>query len=188
MDAHATTTRADCVMDARSLFPATRGGSIPTSALQLHFCRCWPKRFAACNRQWHSTQPAIGAINTLSPCFAAVFDGQIYAVAAWSNPVARSLPQRTCLELRRFAIAPDAPRNTASRMLAWMTRHIRANHPRIDTVISYQDADVHIGTIYRAAGWTPRKVGGGGAWSNRQRFNRTAVRRPNKIRWQRSVR
>lgn len=179
-----TLQRAGGVMDARSLFPAARGGSIPTSALSLHFCRCWPKRFAACNREWHSTQPIIGAINTLSPCYAAVHDGQIYAVAAWSNPVARMLPQKTWLELRRFAIAPDAPRNTASRMLGWMVRDIRRNQPHVETVVSYQDCDTHGGTIYRAAGWQPFVVGTGGAWSNRTRFNRTALRKTNKVRWQ----
>jgi hypothetical protein len=75
-----------------------------------------------------------------------------YGVALWHNPSARGLPQ-DWLELRRLAIAPDAPKFTATRMLGQMARWIRANTdcPRL---ISYQDTAVHRGTIYKAANWT----------------------------------
>ena len=39
-------------------------------------------------------------------------------------------------------------------MLGRMRRHIRAHRPDIVHLISYQDEDVHTGTIYRAAGWS----------------------------------
>jgi len=83
--------------------------------------------------------------------------------------VARLLPQRTCLELQRFAIAPDALRNTASRMLAWMARDLRRRFPEVDRLITYQDRGSHAGTIYRAAGWERREVGGGGSWGSAKR-------------------
>jgi hypothetical protein len=109
----------------------------------------------------------------------------VYAVAIWSNPVARLLPQTTWLELRRFAIAPDAPRNTASRMLGFMARNLQKTHPHITTLISYQDGDVHRGTIYKAAGWIPVHQHLGGSW------NRPSRTRPDsndatgsKIRWE----
>jgi hypothetical protein len=86
-------------------------------------------------------------------CYAATFEGLIYAVAIWSNPVARNLPQQEWLELRRLAIAPDAPRNTASRMLAVMARLVRKDRPVVSRLVSYQDREVHTGAIYRAAGW-----------------------------------
>ena len=179
---------ADSVAAARSLFPAGRGGSIPTSALNLRFSKCNSKRAARLNQLWHSKQPIIGAVNTLNPCFVASFDGEFYAVAIWSNPVARELPQKTWLELRRFAIAPDRPHNTASRMLAWMVKEIHRSRPHVAKLISYQDADEHTGTIYRAAGWKPVYLSkSGGAWSNRQRRNRTARRRKNKVRWELSL-
>lgn len=52
-----------------------------------------------------------------------------------------------------MACAPDAPRNTASRFLAWMVRWFKRNEPEHEHLISYQDTAVHTGTIYRAAGW-----------------------------------
>jgi hypothetical protein len=93
-------TCAESIRVMHPLFQGEQGGSIPTSALQLHFC---------------------------------------------------DIDLR--LELRRFAIAPDAPRNTGSRMLSWMTREIKKRRPEIGGVLSYQDCDVHQGTIYKAAGW-----------------------------------
>lgn len=42
--------------------------------------------------------------------------------AAWHSRLPRMLPQKEWLEMKRFAIGPDAPKNTASRMLAVMTR------------------------------------------------------------------
>ena len=59
------------------------------------------------------------------------------------------------LSSRRLAVAPDAPHCTASRMLGQMARWIRTNLPDVPVLLSYQDMDVHTGTIYRAAGWTP---------------------------------
>jgi hypothetical protein len=56
-------------------------------------------------------------------------------------------------ELRRLAIAPDAPRNTASRLLCVIRRIVKQRHPDVVKLISYQDTEVHTGTIYRAAGW-----------------------------------
>lgn len=169
-------------MDAH-LFPTERGGSIPTSALL--FAKTSRRRFRKLNREWHSVLPKIGAINTLKVCYDASYQGEVYAVAAWSNPVARGLDQHKLLELRRFAISPEAPKNTGSRMLGWMARDIRKRFPAVAKLISYQDADIHTGTIYKAAGWVPVELpSGGGEWSNRQRWNRTAERRENKVRWE----
>lgn len=76
---------------------------------------------------------------------------QIYAAALWNNPSARTLPN-TWLELRRMAVSDNAPHCTASSFLAAMTKQLRQNGHR--HFISYQDLDVHTGTIYKAAGWT----------------------------------
>jgi hypothetical protein len=113
----------------------------------------------------------------------------LYAVAAWSNPVARLLPQLSWMELRRFAIAPDAPRFTASRMLAWMRRDIANRFPSVVKLISYQDLDVHAGTIYKASGWKqsdnykPRARGWTG-WGNRPRKGRTNQSVEPRMRWE----
>ena len=161
-------TRADSIRVVHPLFQEGGGGSIPTSALNL---RIEPMQFLdarALNRIWHSTLPRIGTgcvKDPKYPCFGAEFDGLWYAAAIWSNPVARLLPQHIWLELRRFAIAPDAPRNTASRMLAIMERLLRKSHPGIEKLISYQDTEVHTGSIYKAAGWALATTSNGGDWT-----------------------
>lgn len=177
-----------CADDARlalPLFQAEYGGSSPTSALQLHFCAISEDTFKALNERWHSRLPRIGNSH-FRVCYGAEFGNVWYAVAAWSNPVARLLPQRTWLELRRFAIAEDAPRFTASRMLAWMKRDIRQRFEEVERLISYQDLSVHKGTIYKAAGWhqapgyEPRARG----WGNRPRKGRTNQAVSPRMRWE----
>lgn len=174
--------RAGGVKVALPLFQVERDGSIPISA--LYFEDCTRPFFRAMNVKWHRTLPNIGAINTMKACFMARANGDCYAVAAWSNPVARCLPQRAWLELRRFAIADDAPRNTASKMLGWMVRELRRRHSSIEKLISYQDCSEHEGTIYAASNWAPVKVATPGKWNNRKRWNRKAGHIKKKIRWE----
>jgi hypothetical protein len=104
------------------------------------------------NAAWHSRLPKVGA-SQFRAIYGAEYEGVFWAVAAWSNPVARLLPQQKWLELRRLAIGPGSPKNTATRMIAWMTRDIKTRFPEVERLISYQDCTVHTGTIYKAAGW-----------------------------------
>src|SRR5262245_31881900 len=116
-------SRADGVREARSLFQERGSGATPTSALQLRVEPIDVADAKRLNRLWHSRLPRMaepGCFMRVALCFAAEFDGVYYATAIWTHPVARLLPQDTWLELRRLAIAPDAPRNTASRMLRVM--------------------------------------------------------------------
>lgn len=183
--------RAESVRAARSLFQERGGGSTPTSALQLRIEFIDFKDARSMNRLWHSRLPRIGnpaAVMNLYPHFGAGFDGRWYAVAIWSNPVARLLPQREWLELRRMAIAPDAPKNTASRMLAVMTRLIRQNRPNVVRLVSYQDTEVHTGCIYKAAGWKPATGISirSRSWNNKTRRRNDQAISP-RIRWELSV-
>lgn len=100
---------------------------------------------------WHSRLPRC-QMGPWQYAFRAHIDGHVYAVALWNNPSARTLPGHW-LELRRMACSPDAPRNTASRFLAKMVDHFRAEAVDRERCISYQDTAVHHGTIYKAAGW-----------------------------------
>lgn len=80
-------------------------------------------------------------------------------MAIWTSPIALNRmnvddPQ-SVIELRRFAIAEAAPKNTASRMLGFMVRDLFLKYPRLSRCISYQDTAVHDGTIYKASGWRP---------------------------------
>lgn len=178
---------ADSTRLVHPLFQEEGGGSTPTSALSL---TVYPIEFArakALNRLWHSRLPRLGS-KQARLCYAAEFDGVIYAVAIWSRPIARFLPQTDWLELQRFAIAPDAPRNTASRVLAVMTRLIRKKLPAITLLISYQDTEVHTGTIYRAAGWVPGASSGGGEWACPSRPRLSLQSTAPKRRWEKVIR
>lgn len=181
---------ADSVRVARPLFQTEGGGSTPTSALSLFFDTCNRETFARLNLAWHSRLPKIEA-SQFRVCYVAECDGIYYATAAWSNPVARLLPQLTWLELRRMAISDDAPRNTASRMIGWMVRDIRRRFPEVERLISYQDCDAHAGTIYKASGWTQAEnyisrsrgwaAGAGGATYRKNRANQSVAPR---MRWE----
>lgn len=182
--------RGDAVRVTTPLFQEEHGGSIPTSPLQLRFGVVSEGIFKDLNAAWHSRLPKIGNSH-FRVCYGAETNGRIYAVAAWSNPVARLLPQLTWLDLRRFAIAPDAPKNTASRMLGWMRRDIKKRFPAVVRLISYQDLEVHSGTIYKASGWTPavgyksRSRGWTGAgWDTRLRKGRTNQAVAPRMRWE----
>lgn len=178
----------DSIRVVHPLFQAEGDGAIPISPLQLFFGVINEGVFSQLNAVWHSRLPKIGNSH-FRVCYGAEFANRIYAVAAWSNPIARLLPQQTWLELRRFAIAPDAPRYTASRMLGWMRRDIKKRFTDVERCISYQDLDAHTGTIYKAAGWheaenyTPRARGWIG-WGNRPRAGRTNQSVAPRMRWE----
>jgi len=110
------------------------------------------------NFLWHSVLPIV-SLGWLSRyvAYGAEFKGQWYAVAIWTDPIAanRLTDGAKLLELRRFAIAPDAPKNTASRMLGIMRRKLKVKFPDVIRLISYQAEEHHVGTIYKASGWSP---------------------------------
>ncbi len=139
------------------------------------------------NAQWHSRLPRFGTGFVRDQpflCYAAHFQGYVYAVAIWSNPVARNLPQQEWLELRRLAISSDAPHCTASWMLGRMRRLIARGYSCITRLISYQDTEVHTGTIYRAAGWTAAYQSAGDDWDRPKRRRPAAQSTAPKIRWE----
>ena len=110
------------------LFQVGEGGSIPTSPLQMRVEQMDFRHALRLNEAWHSRLPRMGTgfiANQPFLSFGACHEGRIFAVAIWSNPVARNLPQREWLELRRLAVALDAPKNTCSWMLGAMARQIR---------------------------------------------------------------
>lgn len=146
--------RPDGVRVAYPLFQEGGGGSNPTSGLHacdLIFSSCPKQHAVELCRQWHSRLPNVQR-GPWMYAFNASFKGVTYAVALWCNPSARTLPQHW-VELRRMAVGPDAPKNSASRFLAWMVRWFRKNHSEHEKAISYQDTAVHKGTIYKACGW-----------------------------------
>jgi hypothetical protein len=181
-----TDSRAEGVRVAYPLFHAGGGGSTPTSALQLYFRETDLKTAKALIRLWHSRLPRCGPACRVA--YVAEFDGLFFAAATWERSKARLLPQTTCLELARLAVAPDAPRNTASRMLGWMVRDIRRQFPQCERLVSYQDLEAHTGCIYRAAGWVPTARVKFRSWKHHARPGRGPDQSTaDKQRWEKSL-
>jgi len=181
------------------LFQMDGGGSTPTSPLQFKIVEIGVRRAQILNQQWHSRLPIYrtGSCLNASICFGAIFENHFYAVAIWSTPVARLLPQKEWLELRRLAIAPTAPKNMASRMISIMVKVIKKKFPSVNKLISYQDTEVHLGTIYKASGWVIGKEHSGGTWYRPNSHNKSGTprKRPDlnkatgpKIRWEKTLR
>ena len=150
------------------LFKVEGEGSIPTSPLKLKINVIPTKVAVNLNRLWHSRLPKItNPFSAHTICFGAEYKNVFFACAIWTDPIARLFNGRGFLELRRMAISPDAPRNTASRMLSVMAKTISKEMPDIIKLISYQDTEVHRGTIYKASGWSvSEKTKGGSACHN----------------------
>jgi hypothetical protein len=183
--------RADSVRVARPLFQAESDGSTPISALAVKSMRVVPipyQQALALNRKWHSRLPRMGTGFIKNQPFlsygAEAPGGVLYAVAIWSNPVARNLPQGTWLELRRLAASPDAPRNLCSWMLGIMARLVHRERPGLERLVSYQDTAVHKGTIYKAAGWTAVLTTRGDEWDHPGRPRPKAQTTAPKVRWE----
>jgi hypothetical protein len=157
----------------------------------LHVEKTDAMTFIKFNKMWHSRLPVCrnAPFSAGRVFFVATFHGAVYAVAFWSFPVARNLNGKGFLELRRFAIAPDAPPNTASRTLAIMARIIKESCSYINRLVSYQDCEVHTGTIYKATGWVANgKTSGGNGWESRAGRRGTAMQsKATKIRWELSL-
>jgi len=152
-------------------------------------------RACALNALWHSRFPRIHWSNVVRNkdyiCYVAEYgetleDTMAYAVALWSSPVAanRFNGGDTMLELRRMAISADAPKNTASRMISLMRKDIVKRLPHIERLISYQDTEVHHGTIYKASGWERVATSDGSSWTTQTRKRNTEQSRTRKVRWE----
>ena len=111
------------------------------------------------NELWHSRLPKIHWSNVVRNtdyiCYAIYSGDMVCGVGIWSSPVAqnRFANGREMLELRRLAIANDAPPNTATRAISLMQDDIKKAMLDIKRLISYQDTSVHKGTIYKASNW-----------------------------------
>jgi len=129
----------------------------------------------AYNEMWHSRLPATveGNLlrNTRSVFYGAEYLDHCFASAMWTDPVANNRLSKdfVWLELRRLAIAPDAPKFTATWMISKMVKDIKSRFPEVSRLVSYQDTEVHTGTIYAAANWVSDSINSGTDWNNRKR-------------------
>jgi hypothetical protein len=143
-------------------------------------------------RAWHSILPNIPPSNIWrnrhSVCFALVTNGWAHAVAIYTSPVSPRLSDGATLELRRLAIAPTCPRNTATWMMARCEKRILARWPEIVRLVSYQDTSVHHGTIYKAGGWQSVAQTRYRPWGHAARTRAQSQTTAKKIRWEKPLR
>ena len=171
----------------QALFQESSGGSNPTSPLQLKFVVVKAQLACDLNEKWHSRLPRIHWSNVVrskyNVCFGATFENRFIASAIWSSPVARNYDFNQVLELRRMALSADCPKNTATRMISFMTKYIKKAFPEIALLISYQDTEVHTGTIYKAANWIPANRTKFASW-NVSRERNSDQSTADKVRWE----
>jgi len=175
----------DSIRVVHPLFQEEGDGAIPISPLQLELSRMNINDALLLNELWHSRLPRL---TNPAGCIAygAFFANKYYSCSIWGNPIARGFNGRGYYELRRMAIADDAPKNTASRLIKLMRLDIKKTMPEIIKLISYQDTNVHHGTIYKASGWVVggHRKGGKQAWTSDQRKRADCPADGDKIRWE----
>lgn len=159
------------------------------SPRQLEVYEVPPKVASNLNARWHSVLPKIHYSNITRSrfwvCYGAFFQKECVAVGIWSSPIAenRMKDGKSTLELRRLAISPEAPKYTASRMLSIMRKAIQRKFPNITKLISYQDTEVHQGTIYKASGWHIEAEVPYRSWSETGRKRNPSQSTARKVRW-----
>lgn len=141
------------------------------------------------NEMWHSRLPITSHSNMIRNkhfvFYGAEYLDHCFAVAMWTDPVAgnRMSKDHIWLELRRLAIAPDAPKFTATWMLSKMIKDIRKKYPDVTKLVSYQDTETHKGTIYAAGNWQQDTVSKFQEWDTGKRKRNELQSHADKIRW-----
>ena len=141
------------------------------------------------NEMWHSRLPITSHSNMIRNkhfvFYGAEYQDHCFAVGMWTDPVAgnRMNKEHVWLELRRLAISPDAPKFSATWMLSKMIKQIRTKYPDVTKLVSYQDTDVHKGTIYAAGNWQKDNVSKFQNWETTKRKRNALQSHSDKIRW-----
>ncbi len=162
----------------------------PISPKQFEFVVIRAQTACDLNAKWHSRLPIIDwsnvVRNTHYVCYGAKYNGEFYAAAIWSSPVAQNRFKhgKQILELRRMAISAECPRNTATRMLSFMRKDLVTRFPDIALLVSYQDTEVHQGTIYKADNWQRVHESPGLAWNTEDRQRNVEQSLAVKVRWE----
>lgn len=137
-------------------FPLEGGGSNPTLPLQVKkmlISPCDWGDIVQIFRDYHYRGGAIGG--SIRHCFMLTGGNKLIGGAVFGDPRHRDKygGAYKVLELRRFALIDEAPKNSESYFIAkclwWLKKHTV-----VERVISYADPEQgHEGTIYRASGF-----------------------------------
>jgi hypothetical protein len=175
------TTRAGSADSGTFTFQVEGGGAIPTSALQLRVEKVAFHHIAPYLIDLHY----LGRRSSIPKVSYAVFFGwRCVGCLVYGQPVARLEDQRTTLELNRFWLADECPKNSESRLLGVTTRLLKRDAPHIKRVIAYSDSAMgHKGTIYKASGWSAQP-GRLDTWERANRVRRNPKVMGVKTKWE----
>lgn len=185
--------RRSSVSTDTSLFSFSETQLKPGSPKDLELTVISAKLACSLNGVWHSRLPYIHwsnvVRNTHYVCYGFRYKSRWYAVGIWSSPVAQNRFKNgnEILELRRLAICDECPKNTATRMIKLMVKDIKERFEDIRLLISYQDTDVHAGTIYSASSWTKAAKSDGLLWNTTKRKRNVEQTTAPKIRWEKQI-
>ena len=145
------------------------------------------------NELWHSRLPEIHWSNVVRNkkyvCYVFKYKQAIIGVGIWSSPVAANRFKNgdKILELRRLALSDVCPKNTATFTISQMIKRIKVKFPDLFKLVSYQDKQVHLGTIYKASNWTPASDVPLLDWNTKSRKRSTLQSDAGKVRWEYSL-
>jgi hypothetical protein len=98
----------------------------------------------------------------------AYFDNELIGLIILSHPAARYEDQKTTLEIRRLAFAPNAPKNSPSRLIGFAKR--KAKKRGFKRIISYASTyQHHEGKVYLATGFQQTIISTGAHWKRKGR-------------------
>jgi hypothetical protein len=141
------------------VFPTGDGGSTPTFSLQdLQVADCPVAEIREFIEHHHYSRAVSGV--TPKYCFKVLVGERIVGAAIFGIPGMRETLAKyseggkyNLLELRRFCMVDETPRNSESRVLSIMLRTLRKHG--VQRILSYADPNFgHVGTIYKALGFT----------------------------------
>lgn len=185
--------RGDSIKTIQQTFQSVDSGSNPTSPHHILIKEIGAQEASRLNFIWHSKLPRIHwsniTRNTCYVCYALLFKGTAIGVAIWSSPVAQNRFKngKEILELRRLALSQRCPKNTASWSISVMMKMIKKKFPFITRLISYQDTEIHKGTIYKASGWSIGKETEFISWTTNKRKRSKDQTSAKKIRWEKTL-
>lgn len=128
----------------------------PLRSTDLHVAACLLDDIKAFVERYHYSHSVFGV--TVARCFKVTFGGIVTGGAIFGLPAGVGVKEKyagiagNLLELRRFVLHDDMPRNSESRVLGVMLRQLRRDG--YTHILSYADPMYgHEGTIYKAAGF-----------------------------------
>lgn len=157
------------------LFPQQK--SIELKNLQLV---AWRNRYEVQNflNKFHY----LGATQGWRYAFAVKHHEHIVGCITLGRPVARLEDQKNTLELTRFCLINECPKNSESFVMGKLLKLIKEKGWK--RIIAYSDLEVgHRGTIYKATNWKQVGITGGSDWRNRK-GRKCSVGKNKKIKWE----